>query len=186
MTDTKADGGFGGFSIDFGGAAPSDGPAEVAIRPAAGEPVAARVVIVGAGPAGLTAAVYAGRAGLAPIVLGGHEPGGLAGKILPVVVVFHGRPRVRVHRESLRRPHVTLRLVQHRRDRGVPERVRVKLRDPDGEPEPLEVMLRRVVTAVLDERDAPTGGECLHPKARINKGLCSNCGTYVGRNGEQE
>ncbi len=42
----------------------------------AGEPVEARVVIVGSGPAGLTAAIYAARANLAPVVIGGLETGG--------------------------------------------------------------------------------------------------------------
>jgi thioredoxin reductase (NADPH) len=40
------------------------------------EPVEARVVIVGSGPAGMTAAIYTGRANLEPIVLGGLVSGG--------------------------------------------------------------------------------------------------------------
>jgi thioredoxin reductase (NADPH) len=41
-----------------------------------GEPVTARVVIVGSGPAGLTAAIYSARANLEPIVIGGVVGGG--------------------------------------------------------------------------------------------------------------
>jgi thioredoxin reductase (NADPH) len=77
MTDTKQ-----GFApilmVDEGEASPTD-----AVKlgggtqpPAVGDGTHSHIIIVGSGPAGLTAAVYAARANLKPIVIGGYAPGG--------------------------------------------------------------------------------------------------------------
>jgi thioredoxin reductase (NADPH) len=67
--------------IDDGGA--GDAATTVALRPGRngrqadeGKGEHSKVVIVGSGPAGLTAAIYAARANLEPIVIGGYAPGG--------------------------------------------------------------------------------------------------------------
>ncbi|HEX7949302.1 MAG TPA: FAD-dependent oxidoreductase, partial [Candidatus Limnocylindrales bacterium] len=69
---------FGGFSIALlddanAPATATGGPSTIRT---AGDRVNAKIVIVGSGPAGLTAAIYAARANLEPIVLAGSAPGG--------------------------------------------------------------------------------------------------------------
>lgn len=64
-----------GFTIDFGSSEPAATPAAA---PAAKVAAAAShlLMILGSGPAGLTAAIYAARAQLEPTLIAGYEPGG--------------------------------------------------------------------------------------------------------------
>ena len=69
IDDGSAD---GGTAISAARAQPADGNG---VHPQDG-PSHSKMVIVGSGPAGLTAAIYAARANLEPLVIGGYAPGG--------------------------------------------------------------------------------------------------------------
>ncbi len=76
MTDSTNPAPFGGISIAFAPDAPTPvggGPVPIADRP---ERTESKLIIVGSGPAGLTAAIYAARANLEPLVIAGSAPGG--------------------------------------------------------------------------------------------------------------
>ena len=76
MTDPKTPAPFGGFSITFAPEAPTTvggGPVSIADHSGRTE---SKLIIVGSGPAGLTAAIYAARANLEPIVIAGSAAGG--------------------------------------------------------------------------------------------------------------
>ena len=64
------------LAIDFGSAAPATAPGGPSTFTSAPSRTETKVLIVGSGPAGLTAAIYAARANLEPIVLAGSTPGG--------------------------------------------------------------------------------------------------------------
>ena len=64
------------LALDFGGAAIATAPGGPGFTAAGEGRTDTKLLIVGSGPAGLTAAIYAARANLEPIVLAGSTPGG--------------------------------------------------------------------------------------------------------------
>ena len=64
------------LTIDFGGPAVATAPGGPGFESTSSGRTESKLIIVGSGPAGLTAAIYAARANLEPIVLAGSTPGG--------------------------------------------------------------------------------------------------------------
>ena len=85
---SKDDDPFAGITLDWIGGDAADSPFAAAVEAVPTQPggpqqsdhddgrTESHMVIVGSGPAGLTAAIYAARANLKPIVLAGSAPGG--------------------------------------------------------------------------------------------------------------
>jgi thioredoxin reductase (NADPH) len=65
-----------GFTIDFGSSEPTATPAAAPAAKVAATTSHSKLMILGSGPAGLTAAIYAARAQLEPTLIAGYEPGG--------------------------------------------------------------------------------------------------------------
>jgi thioredoxin reductase (NADPH) len=64
------------LAIDFGGTAVATAPGGPGFTATSHGRTESKLIIVGSGPAGLTAAIYAARANLEPIVIAGSTPGG--------------------------------------------------------------------------------------------------------------